>query len=1625
MQQRVSFAWRLLVPFAVLLMLIPCCVHGGRDDNTNEVEGDAVQDAAEHWANMNHDELADLLQVHAASDFWKMMADGLAQHLVRRLDKRDAAANNLGSDRSSSSGRATSALGELRSEGDAMYGSGTVMKARAALLQMNEQGRQTRQELLQSHALVRGAVLRALDLGTHVLQDTTTYWGYHMGQKVYWEASDAEIAEGEAGTVVGFTHTKIRVEFESGTFSFSPSQLRKNAPARYRYFQWQTYFKAEFDKIYTTKAVYDSKKDRYPCEVLENQVIKGYNLVYGGQKRWVSEEMQRPKCRRGRSGVSLCHAYCRERVLDDDYDYGSSRLGMSDLDAVKWDKQLTCGKRMFGDVEAEVDQVEVADHQSGESALVKAVKETWSNVYDAIKNMAWFFTHFLRWEVQINFFGGTDIGIPQIGWKCQPLFSCAKEILLLPKKFLELVATVIWGIGKILWGLVQDIVKFLGHITSTDVQPAHQGHPESDETSLNVPVHLTGGKKNEAPDKKAIDAFVNKHHAALFDEQAMNAGNCVQCSGRIKGLFAINPFDVLLTIETGGLIGAIKLWVTTVPVPLAHGIRGCIDCNAKLVREIRQALKGTVNEELTKRYFSPGKCHAHSVGFCIMLEKVRACNFEWDTQGTFVGKTGEEDCTGASCMQSVTHQTHFCDHFKGVQLRLTQAHGGVRCMGVWQEAVNGTNVQFEEDQVTTLDMKEGCHQVRKTLKHFNQACEVSAEAGVDIGAMQRFGSWLLDRAGHYNYKEVMEPQNMEMVAEKCRALFGCGTTKSKVEHETSKGRTSVKWSKLQAAMRSVIENVDDFQRRPRSYSPERAAQEIAKLLDRTSQQMEDFQTKVTKKEAALALHTVKDWGQNLEKIFLTEHWDTRCFAGLDPDLDKRLKKFGPQDGKAVAFWKKQATRILPETSPTRVLYGNLHDPKQEAMQPPTNTSAFTFFAKMAATMKTDEWGSDNLKKCITVSRQPDIFKFEPKRQLLTSQAVVDGPVIDVLVMNDVDAWTKGWMQGFLVFRVMGPGSQSYVRLVGGDSHHWALERCFGSVCGGAVKGAVLEKITVQGARGPAVRHFRDQAWNFLQRIHTMDNMLLRTGNENNLGMPAPKISFLQALALLKAWEKALFIVSECEKRMLYIRPVSVEEDQACAEESSRNRQNFFRKLRQSGGHDSLAHIVDSHPELQAFFKSHDYTFRREKPKVRHETFVKVARQTHVHNPDLAAKKFQAVFGGDVVTFRVRGSVLSTAAELNEVIRALSNPHGAATHGVRDGIRQVGFDMVGGSQRLKLFDQSMHQSGDNPFVALQANAIFQTHGIFQCGVELLNEYGMQDGKSFCHEGVTFGCNDNGALFVEDGCDANFTLRAGGSGECHVRCAAERGRRSVCSCDGKTTRTVVVAEHEVARELLHFDADFAGDAVRTYIVNFESVPLLEAANLTSRRVGRVYAGQLLEILEFATTVTMEDAIAHWTLGRIKSPPSWMPLRRVAERLDIFDESEGLPLGFKEAREKLSSQAETKQEEKELTSRLIKLMSPSPYDVTTYAVPLGRSMQAGSWPPEGISHVKLHFKPLETFMIPPYVVEAMTASKVSESKQRDATVDKGEESAFALKLDGEDPTQQMQFDELRGMFSPGTRE
>lgn len=51
--------------------------------------------------------------------------------------------------------------------------------------------------------------------------------GFNLGDRVRWNESDNDVHGGEVGAVVGFTHNRLRVEFNRGVWSFLPTEIEK------------------------------------------------------------------------------------------------------------------------------------------------------------------------------------------------------------------------------------------------------------------------------------------------------------------------------------------------------------------------------------------------------------------------------------------------------------------------------------------------------------------------------------------------------------------------------------------------------------------------------------------------------------------------------------------------------------------------------------------------------------------------------------------------------------------------------------------------------------------------------------------------------------------------------------------------------------------------------------------------------------------------------------------------------------------------------------------------------------------------------------------------------------------------------------------------------------------------------------------------------------------------------------------------------------------------------------------------------------------------------------------------------------------------------------------------------
>jgi len=714
-----------------------------------------------------------------------------------------------------------------------------------------------------------------------------------------------------------------------------------------------------------------------------------------------------------------------------------------------------------------------------------------------------------------------------LGWKCQPLHTCLTEMFKFPGKIKRFFSTLVWGILRILKAIFAGISKYVGRGSSSSGSA------------------MTG----QLPDRAALVKELEVHHSSLFGDYALYAGSCAPCPGRIKGSFSLSFSDIAGTVTSLQILGMTRVWVASTPAPLLT-LRGCTSCLWKWREDVSKIFKGSSAGD-TEKYFSAGSCNPHTVGLCMMLDKVRSCRyrFAWESATVQPDRRNEE--------VSGSIQSKFCDSLAGVTLRLTNAGGGVRCPEVYRDQFwksNGTVLMFRKEEITSLDMKQGCYLVTKTLKQFNSMCERAAE---QHGMFEALNKWFTNKFGEYKYRNVEEPSSVKEVGMKCRKLFGCMDQDAKPPNGTR-----VEWDELTSALRAIISQVDNYRSEPGYYTIEEAAAEIVRLLDLSTREMSTFEGKVSQQVSLMASHTFNMqtlWGSDFEDLFLSEVWDDRCFEGLStkvdlwrltrPDKPKELPSRLPkQKTKLVGFYE----RLGRPSHPGNLVQGH----------------NFHFFDSLAHTLGLWSWSGPD--RCLpdwkVVTR---VLRPVPKMEM--------GGKSRMLVANNVAGWEKGWDQGEVTFTTVGIGRyrRLRIRLVASKERRWYLASCFGRTCGGAERGDRLRRLTFRGAWGQHVWRFRQQAWDFVNVLEGTDDMLTQKGGgDKNLGLPKQGVSaFQEAVKLVTQWRDQVR-----QKNIVGLQDFELP------------------KSWEAGEHAKLRDIVLGSPALQKLFEARDWAFvMHEKP----------------------------------------------------------------------------------------------------------------------------------------------------------------------------------------------------------------------------------------------------------------------------------------------------------------------------------------------------------------------------------------------------------------------------------------------
>jgi len=739
------------------------------------------------------------------------------------------------------------------------------------------------------------------------------------------------------------------------------------------------------------------------------------------------------------------------------------------------------------------------------------------------KEFADFFYTFLRWEIQwkvidtkTSLFGITN-WLPQIGFKCQPLFECVRQLVNVPKAFLKMIASLIRVVGAALWALVKRLAKYLGIRFGK-----HEAEERLRETAhMDVTVQLASAD-GQAPHSDSVNKFVDEHNSQLFDDYIQTAGECQTCQGRLKGSFGIDVGEMITGLAMGNLksiLGSFSLWITTVPRPLQNQLTNCVSCLKKF-KEDAASLFVKNDRTPTTKYFAKGQCNAHTVGLCMMLEKTRACGVTLNNEK---GKEIEMESGGAT---RHSKQIKFCDSFKGVTLRLTQTdQQGIRCPEEYRDKIweqRGLRVKMNDSAVTRLDLEYGCQAVRRTLKSFNRQCERDFVAKDEKRRLfGRFKRAMSNSIGKYAYENAREINSLDDIVHKCRTLYNCKDE----EDGAPAANTRVNWKELQRSIQGIVSQVDDFQGKPQSYQPATATKEILRLIEQSTHQWTKFSDKVSRK----LTDTKKSngWGKQYSRLFLSHLWDDRCFNGLHPLVDDRLTRparavsarASGRRGQVEAF----ELQVDSQARPLQALYARIGHPAPTEEKSEAND--FKFFRSMASALGVERW--DEANRCKLDWNPPSL----PPPPVRTH---ISGPKMDLLVASSIGRWVMGWQIGQLRFQAFDVSASGFkdVELVRiprqgcvddcgpGD---WFVKSCVGSVCSGARSGSVLVNMTVQGSLNKATQHFAENSQRFLVQMHRGDQLLLLGGEEaKHAGLPVKgNVDFQDALKVTHRWEKAV------------------------------------------------------------------------------------------------------------------------------------------------------------------------------------------------------------------------------------------------------------------------------------------------------------------------------------------------------------------------------------------------------------------------------------------------------------------------------------------------------------------------
>jgi len=460
-------------------------------------------------------------------------------------------------------------------------------------------------------------------------------------------------------------------------------------------------------------------------------------------------------------------------------------------------------------------------------------------------------------------FNVLTFGMPAIQYACQPLSECLYQLAMVGARFALFLLEII--------GVVKDAIKALVMAAAKALTSALGARVDStvdDDIPKNV---MADDDEDEVNMHDYLDSIGNETHKLVDRTKELGGPECAQCMGRITGVVFPVP--------------SVFIGLTPRPLGASFGANGgnCASCIGSQVAKLAQAISGK-QHKATQDYFKKGKCNAHTVGMCMLLEKAGTCTktteefLKADTQSAFF----------ASEPRRAT-QSEVCKAMSGVTLELVQVESGPVCPLFHDDIMRELGIHskpFSQDRsgITEINMHEGCLAVQDALQEYNVMCEQQHY----VYSSRLFGG----------YKHAVTLTSVEDAAQKCRTLYGCPEEE---EEENMPGQAekvsgdalAQTFDDVEDQIRDIIRAVDGM-----GYSPQRldaitATSQITSLFKQTTGSMQGFEKGIMTASVLDRLSAMEaKWGRNLETVFFANVWDDRCFAGLSQSMDARAGRKG-------------------------------------------------------------------------------------------------------------------------------------------------------------------------------------------------------------------------------------------------------------------------------------------------------------------------------------------------------------------------------------------------------------------------------------------------------------------------------------------------------------------------------------------------------------------------------------------------------------------------------------------------------------------------------------------------------------------------------------------------------------